>query len=101
MSPEALTIELRAVLDTERNAIRRRDASAVLAAAESKEALLSMVMNSGDAEKPLLVQALAQVREELKRNLLLLAHARDLTRDTIASKRPQAASSGERLSLKL
>ena len=101
MTPDALLAELRAVLTAERDAIRRTDSAAVLAAAERKEALIAIVANATEGERAPMLRALAQVRDELKRNLVLLAHARDFTRDAIARSRPQIAATGARISIQL
>lgn len=101
MSPDALLDALRTVLVAERDAIRHLDSAAVVAASQTKEALLAIVANAGEAERRPMLQALAQVREELKRNLVLLAHARDFVRDAIARSRPQSAATGVRISVQL
>ncbi len=101
MAPDALLAELRAILAVERDAIRRLDSAAIVIASQHKEALLAIVMNAGETERTPMLNALAQVREELKRNLVLLAHARDLVRDAVARSRPRGAAPGVRISVQL
>lgn len=101
MAPDALLGELRAVLVAERDAIRRLDSAAIVTASQSKEALLAIVTSAGEAERTPMLEALAQVRGELKRNLVLLAHARDVVRDAVARSRPQCSGPGARISVQL
>ena len=101
MSPEHFLDELRAVLGTERDAIRRLDANSVVSAAEKKEALIKLVTTASEDDKPGLIMALGHVREDLKRNLVLLAHARDVVRDAVARARPRALPPGARIAIKL
>ena len=101
MSPETFLDELKGVLGSERDAIRRLDASTIAVANEKKEALLALVSNASEADKPGLVMAVGQVREDLKRNLILLAHARDLVREAVARAHPAHLPTGARISIKL
>jgi hypothetical protein len=101
MTPDALLTELRAVLAAERDAIRGLDSAAIVTAAQKKEALLAIVTSAGEAERPAFLRALVTVREDLKRNLVLLAHARDFARDALARSRPQVTLTGARVSVQL
>lgn len=101
MNAEELLTQMRAVLATERDAIRRLDSATVAESAKKKEALLAAVSGATDADKPALVQALAAVREDLKRNLVLLAHARDCVKEAITIATPRAGRPGGRLSVQL
>lgn len=101
MTPDSLLEDLRAVLATERDAIRRLDSSAIVAAQETKEALLARVVDASDDDKPALCMALGTLREDLKRNLVLLAHARDFVREAIDNGRPEALPPGARFSVSL
>ena len=101
MTPDALLSELRAVLAGERDAIRHLDSAAIVVASQRKEALLAIVASTGEVERTPMLQALAQVREELKRNLLLLAHAREFVRDAVTRARPQGTCTGARISVQL
>ncbi|MDB4942421.1 MAG: hypothetical protein JWP97_1955 [Labilithrix sp.] len=101
MAPDTLLEELRAVLKAEREAIRRLDTATIMTASEKKEALLAVVVGASDADKPALCMVLAQVRDDLKRNLVLLAHAREFVREAIQRGRPQALPPGARISVSL
>ena len=101
MTPESFLDELKGVLGSERDAIRRLDATTIAIANEKKEALLALVSNASAADKPGLIMALGQVREDLKRNLILLAHARDLVREAVRRASPAGLPDGARISIKL
>ena len=94
---------IRAVLAAERMAIRTLDAKTVEEAAQVKADLLAELTGTKttDEDKKALHEALAQVREELKRNLVLLAHARDTVREAINRAQPKGTSPGARLSIQL
>lgn len=95
--------EMRRVLEEERNAIRRVDAKRVEEAARAKEALLAAITTGSpsEADKKTMLEGLAEVREELKRNLVLLVHARDCVREAITRGRPNGTMPGARLSIQL
>ncbi len=83
---------LRGALAEEREAIRRLDIAAVTRANATKTELLETVRSapSGPA-RDALVRAIGELREDLKRNLILLVHARGLVHDAIEQCRGPAA----------
>jgi hypothetical protein len=83
MSPEELLAEMRAALESERDAIRRLDAEAVIQASATKEKILEALQSAPASERPALASALGQLKFELRRNLVLLAHARDYLREAV------------------
>ena len=99
MSPPDLLRELRSVLETERDAIRRLDSARITEASRRKEALVAIVAGVEPERTPLL-HALAEVRGDLKRNLVLLAHARDFVRDAVERTRARSGP-GVRVSISL
>jgi len=82
MTADELVATMRAALESERDAIRHLDADAVNAAAAAKEKVLDALKDAPASERPALVAALGELRGELRRNLVLLAHARDYLRET-------------------
>ena len=80
--------ELRAVLAAERDAIRRLDGPAVTRASEEKERILAAIQGAPPAERAPLLASLREVREDIRKNLVLLAHARDCMRDAIEACAP-------------
>ncbi|MBX3196720.1 MAG: hypothetical protein KF850_24380 [Labilithrix sp.] len=83
MTADELLSTMRAALEAEREAIRRLDGAAVTEAAAAKEKILLGVHGAPASERPALVAALKELKIELRRNLLLLAHARDYVREAI------------------
>ena len=83
MSPEQLLTDMRAALDAERDAIRRLDAAAVIQASETKERILEALRSAPTTQRPALASALGELKLELRRNLVLLAHARDYLREAV------------------
>ncbi|MBX3220515.1 MAG: hypothetical protein KF795_08360 [Labilithrix sp.] len=83
MTAEELLRTMRDALASEREAIRRLDGRAVTEAASAKEKILAGVNAAPASERPALLAALRELRIELRRNLLLLAHARDSLREAI------------------
>jgi hypothetical protein len=81
MTSDELVSAMRSALAAERDAIRRLDSAAVDEASHLKEKLLEAVLRTGPADRLPLLEGLLLVRDELKRNLVLLAHARDCMRD--------------------
>lgn len=67
---------LLAVLVEERAAIRQLDATAVAAAARTKESLARSLTELSPAELAPIAGDIMQLRAELRRNGVLLAHAR-------------------------
>ncbi|HSO36133.1 MAG TPA: hypothetical protein VLT33_26580 [Labilithrix sp.] len=98
MTPEATLGELRSVLEMERAAIRRLDTAGITAASRSKEALIAVIAAAVEPERTPMLQALAQVRGDIKRNLVLLAHARDFVREAAETVRKR---SGPRVTIQL
>lgn len=93
MSPD-LVAEMRRLLAEERDAIRRLDAQKVESVARAKEALLASLRSTQPTDREAAAQALGELRAELRRNLVLLAHARDCMRDAISHVRPTSGGSG-------
>ena len=83
MTAEELLTTMRAALASERDAIRRLDVEAVNEAAATKEKILGALSDAPAPERPALVEALAELKVELRRNLVLLAHARDYLREAV------------------
>ena len=98
MSPADVLDELRSVLATERDAIRRLDSAGILAASKSKETLIAVIAAAVEPERTPMLKALATVREDIKRNLVLLAHARDFVREAAETVRKR---SGARVTIQL
>lgn len=93
MSPAEFLVAMKSVLADERLAIRKLDVKGVTAAGQRKEELLKSMMNAPEGEKKALAAALMELKVELRRNLVLLAHARDYLRDaiTLCTQTKQAA----------
>lgn len=83
MNAKDFHAEMRRVLAEERDAIRRLDVKGVTAAGIAKEQLLKSAMSPPPEERKELATALHDLKGELRRNLVLLAHARDYLRDAI------------------
>ena len=83
MTSEELLCTMRRALADERDAIRRLDTEALTKATAVKESALKVVMDAPVAERIVLAKALAELKVDLRRNLVLLAHARDYLRDAI------------------
>jgi hypothetical protein len=89
MTADELRQSMKTALVNERDAIRRLDADAVTRAANEKERLMGMLVATTDPKlRTELVEALAELKTELRRNLVLLAHARDYLRDAVELCRP-------------
>jgi hypothetical protein len=84
MKAEDFLAQMKATLADERTALRKLDVKAVTAAGYKKELLLQAVRHAPESERKALAAALMELRGELRRNLVLLAHARDYLRDAIA-----------------
>ncbi len=87
MNAHAAAEELRALLEEERVAIRKMDSAAVAASAERKVRLLEVLSACAVNERQEVATELGALVPELKRNGVLLAHARDCLRDAIAATR--------------
>ena len=83
MKADVFLSEMKTILADERNALRKLDVKAVTEAGIRKEVLLKAVMTAPEAERKNLAAALMEIKSELRRNLVLLAHARDYLRDAI------------------
>lgn len=83
MTADELLTQMRGALESERSAIRRLDAKAVIDASVTKEKILQAVQDAPPADRPALVSALGELKTELRRNLVLLAHARDYLREAV------------------
>jgi hypothetical protein len=83
MGPDELLRTMRAALAEERDALRRLDVEGVTRATAAKERVLARMLETPPAERPPLIAALAELKNELRQNLVLLAHARDSVRDAI------------------
>ena len=86
-----LVTSMCAILAAEREGIRRLDSSAVERASRSKEVLMAEVERADPVDRVRLLEGLAIVRDEMKRNLVLLAHARDCTRAAILHAQSEGA----------
>jgi hypothetical protein len=94
-----LIASLRTALAAEREAVRKLDAKSVARLSLEKQRIIGALMGSDPAARRELADALGPLREELRRNLILLAFARDHLSDAIATVRPRAA--GARVSVEL
>ncbi len=83
MNPEDFVVQMKKTLADERNAIRKMDVKGVTHAATTTEALVKAVSNPAPEDKAALAAALKELKPELRRNLILLAHARDYLRDAV------------------
>lgn len=83
MTAEELLRTMRAALAEEREGIRRLDADAVARATAAKESVLAQLQNAKPEDRAALHGALAELKVELRRNLILLAHARDFLREAV------------------
>lgn len=83
MTPDELTRTMREVLEQERDGIRRLDVVAVTEATSRKEEIIKSLIEAPPEERAPLVAALGELRNDLRRNLVLLAHARDYLRDAV------------------
>lgn len=91
MTAHAAADELRALLSEERLAIRKLDSAAVAAAAERKQQLLEVLTACAVDDRATVLSELGALVPELRRNGVLLAHARDFLRDAIAAARGDPA----------
>ncbi len=85
--------ELEQLLEDEREAIRRLDGQRVLALAGRKQALFAMLCESPQSLSHDAVVRLQALMPQLRRNGVLLAHARNILRDAatiVARARPAA-----------
>jgi hypothetical protein len=83
MTREELVRELRTALADEREAIRRLDTELLGKATAAKESVLETVTGASPEDRAAYAEALAELKDDVVRNLVLLAHARDYLRDAI------------------
>lgn len=83
MTAEEFLVQMRRVLTEERDAIRHLDVKSVAAAGVAKEEILKAAVQAATEDRKAFAAALAELKGELRRNLVLLAHARDYLRDAI------------------
>lgn len=84
MTAEELRDSLKTALANEREAIRRLDVAGVTRAAADKERMMAVLIKTTDPSlKAELVAVIGELKAELRRNLILLAHTRDCIRDAI------------------
>jgi hypothetical protein len=83
MNAEEFVAQMKKTLADERNAIRTLDVKGVTQAAAKKEALVKAVSNPAPEDRAALAAALKDLKLELRRNLILLAHVRDYIRDAV------------------
>lgn len=86
---EVAIAELLAVLDEERTAIRRLDAEAVTKAAQAKDALATKLSAMSFDELKPAASAFVTLRAELRRNGILLAHARSCLTEAVEAMTPR------------
>lgn len=84
MSPEQALDRIDQLLDEERAALRRLDGARVDALTDEKAALVRALQECV-AERPDLAPRLRVTAAGLRRNAVLLAHARDCLRDVLSS----------------
>jgi hypothetical protein len=102
--------DLERLLTDEREAIRRLDGARVLELAGQKQALFTLICcRASEARSPAFVGELRALMPQLRRNGVLLAHARNILRDAIAivtrARKPEAlpfarTASGSTLSVR-
>jgi hypothetical protein len=92
MDPNAILDRLDAVLENERSAIRRLDGSGVDAAAAEKASLVDRLMALTPELRKALTPRLASFVEQLRRNGVLLVHARGILRDILRLRGAETAS---------
>jgi flagellar biosynthesis/type III secretory pathway chaperone len=81
---DAVFNELDRVLDEERAAIRALDGERVNALADAKSALVQSLQHEPLDRRPELAPRLRALAAGLRRNAVLLAHARDCLQDVLA-----------------
>lgn len=81
MTSDELLTNMRRALADEREAIRKLDTEALTRATAKKESMLKVVLDAPKEERAVFAKALGELKVDLRRNLVLLAHARDYVRD--------------------
>lgn len=91
MKVQDFVVQMKKTLADERMAIRSLDHKGVTQAALMKEALLKAVSDCPPEDRAELANALKELKGELRRNLVLLAHTRDYLRDAaqVVAKNPR------------
>ncbi len=101
MTPEDLLDQIEALLAEERVAIRQLDGRAIDEAATRKEALFSELRRSGAAGRKDLAPRLHALIPSLRRNIVLLAHARNCLHDVLVAFRGEVPQVFGRRGLRL
>jgi len=89
VTPRELVDALSKVLESERAAIRKLDTEGVRAAATQKETLAKALGELTPADLATVAGSLPSLRAELRRNGVLLAHARKCVDDVLDLARPR------------
>lgn len=97
MTPRDALDRLRAVLDAERAAIRSLDGAAVERFAAEKSSILDALHAAAARGDPGALDGLGALAEPLRRNVILLAHARDCLTDAMGLRAPPGAAARARL----
>jgi hypothetical protein len=87
VSVEEIVLRLERLLEEERAAIRALDGSSIERTAREKESLANELRASPRDELARQALLLRELSANLRRNAILLAHARDLLRDVLAAAR--------------
>ena len=98
MDPQQILDRLDAVLEKERLAIRRLDGSGVEAAAAEKTALVQSLTGLAPETRKQFAGRLTSLVEQLRRNGVLLVHARGILRDVLRLRGAELASGGQAFS---
>ncbi len=88
MNPRDALDRLGAVLDAEREAIRRLDGAAVERFAEEKSAILHCLRDAAGRGDRAALEGAETLTEALRRNVILLAHARECMSDALGLSPP-------------
>lgn len=93
MTADEIVTDIRAVLEEERSAVRRLDAQGVVRTTATKATLFARLQDTAKTgspeDKQAIARALKTLREDLRYNLILLAHARDTLREVVEITRPR------------
>ena len=97
MQVEEIANRFDRLLEEERAAIRALDGPALERTAREKESLAEALRASSREELATRSDSLAKISASLRRNAVLLAHARDSLRDVIVAARGAAVETGHPL----